>query len=127
MSESQPYPDRRHDDQLIRWRLEKTEQEQQKINDKIDEVSDDVKELNESLNRQFTELKQTLFERPVFVTFELLKVELESRDRAFNEYKRTIETETNNSVSAKRHYVVVSVSVLIAIFGPLIVEYLRRK
>lgn len=135
-------------DSLTSYRLTQMEQQNTEMNGKIDTMQKDLSGLKDSITSEFAALKKTLFERPLFVTFELLKVELESRDRAINsiqvdkdkaimdlkvdkdkditDLKKQLETMSANTVSTSRHYLTLLITVACVFVAPFISDYLGR-
>lgn len=124
-------------DELLAYRLTEMEKDNKELNAKVAGIQADVSALKDSITSEFAALRKTLFERPLFVTFELLKVELESRDRALDtlqtskdndikELKSTIEKITSNTVSTGRHYTTVAIAVGGVFIAPFISDFLRR-
>lgn len=124
---SPPFEERRHDDKLANYRMDKIEQQLDALQSKLD--------LNyEKTADQFALLRKELFERPVFVTLELYKLEieqmaanntrlereltlaitrLEGKDNELAESMRTsLENISNNSISSRRFTATVVISVV---------------
>jgi chromosome segregation ATPase len=127
-------PERRQDDHVVRYRLNKMEEELKDTNNKVGQVQKDVASLKDDISREFTDLRKTLFERPIFVTYELLKIELEGRDSALegikrdhHELKQSISENSSNSVSAARHRTTIALTLFVAIMAPLIINYIEGK
>ena len=124
-------------DTLIAYRMTEMEKDNKELNKKVDKVQEDVSALKDSITSEFAALKKTLFERPLFVTFDLLKVELESRDRALAnleasknkdiaDLKETISNMSANTVSTARHYSTLGVAMLGVFVAPFVSDYLGR-
>lgn len=120
-------------DALLAYRMAQMELDNKSLNDKVDKVQADVTDLKDSITNEFAALKKTLFERPLFVTYELLKVELEGRDRIISDLKVTItdlkdslKASNSNTVSTARHYTTVGATILCVFLAPFVSDYLGR-
>ena len=111
---------------LLKYRMELMENHHQEIKADVRAINKKVTDGFNELDEKFTELNRTLFERPIFVSYELLKIELESRDRTVASILKDLHENKQNSVSSRRHTITIAVAICSIFFAPFINTLLER-
>jgi hypothetical protein len=130
MSPDPPFEERRHEDRLADWRMNKLE-------DQMDDFSKTIVDLRSMVIEQFANLRKELFENPTFATIHLLRMELESRDAKIarmerdhslniQEIKNSIDAQAEGTVSSRRFTIATAFSAIAIVASIFIAIYLGK-
>lgn len=115
---------RQSNDGLVNYRLKKMEDQHHATNESVTKIASDLTDLKLNISEQFADLKKTLFERPVFVTYELMKIELEGRDSAISQIKNDLATQNQSTITTRQHYTQIVLTLFVALVVPILLDRL---